>query len=85
MDYQAEKGEVAADVDKIELNHLNDIRLMRDKNIETEVETRKIRADCEREVDNIDKNDQTHLTKMGDWQVQKKQIEQARNNFKKES
>ena len=72
MDYQAEKGEVAADVDKIELNHLNDVRLIKDRIIETEVETRKAKADGDREVDHIEKDGQKHLNKMGDWQVQKK-------------
>ena len=85
MDYQAEKGDVATDADKIELNHLSDVRMVKDKIIETEVEIRKQKADCEKEKDNIGKDQSTQLTKQGEYQVQKKQIEQERVNFKKDS
>jgi len=34
MDYQREKGEVAADLDRIEINHLQDVRRVKDTTIE---------------------------------------------------
>ena len=48
MDYQREKTEITADLDKIEMDHLKDVRLIRDKVIECEVETRKGRQDVEK-------------------------------------
>ena len=48
MDYQREKSEIATDLDQIEMQHLQEVRQVRDKAIEQEVETRKVRAECER-------------------------------------
>ena len=67
------------------MNHLQDVRIVKDAVIETEVETRKMRSDCEREMSNLEKEESGHKNKMGEQQIQKKQIEQARNNFKVES
>lgn len=85
MDYQREKGEISADLDKIEMEHLKEVRQVRDKVIEQEVETRKVRAECERGAAQIEREEFTHRGKMDQWQVEKKQIRQAHENFNVES
>ena len=85
MDYQREKGEISADLDKIEIEHLKEVRQVRDKVIEQEVETRKVRAECERGAAQIEREEFAHRGKMDQWQVEKKQIRQAHENFNVES
>lgn len=48
MDYQREKQEISADLDKVELEHMKEIRGLRDKTVETEVEVRQIQAEVEK-------------------------------------
>jgi uncharacterized protein (DUF3084 family) len=43
LDYQREKSDITANLDNIEIEHLKDVRVIRDKVIECEVETRKVR------------------------------------------
>lgn len=85
MDYQREKSEITADLDKIEMEHLQDVRLIRDKTIECEVETRKVRSDNERVVSQIEREDQAHKSKMDELNIEKKQIKEDHGNFKVES
>ena len=85
IDYQREKSEITADLDKIEMEHLQDVRLIRDKIIECEVETRKVRSDNERVLVQIDKEDQAHKSKMDELSIEKKQIKEDHENFKDES
>jgi len=66
MDYQREKQEVATDLDKIELNHLSDLKKVKDQVIDTEVETRKFKSDCERDQAVIEREEHEHSTKMGE-------------------
>jgi len=85
LDYQREKSEITADLDKIEMEHLQDVRLIRDKTIECEVETRKVRSDNERVVSQIEREDQAHKSKMDELNIEKKQIKEDHGNFKVES
>jgi len=67
------------------MEHLQDVRLIRDKIIECEVETRKVRSDNERVVSQIEREDQAHKSKMDELNIEKKQIKEDHENFKKES
>ena len=57
---------------KIEIEHLKEVRQIRDKVIEQEVETRKVRAECERGAAQIEREEFAHRGKMDQWQVEKK-------------
>lgn len=48
MDYQREKQEIANDLDKIEIEHLQELRVVRDRTVETEVEVRQVNVEIER-------------------------------------
>ena len=48
MDYQKEKQEIANDIDKIEIEHLQELRLVRDRTVEAEVEVRQVHTEIER-------------------------------------
>ena len=48
LDYQREKQEINADLDKIEIEHIKEVRAIRDRIIESEVETRKASSEQER-------------------------------------
>lgn len=85
MDYQREKGEITADVDKLETEHLQEVRRIKDKIIETEVDIKRARADCEREMSTIEREQQSQVTRLGEWQIEKKKIQQEHSNFIKES
>jgi len=85
MDYQREKTEITADLDKIEMDHLKDVRLIRDKVIECEVETRKVRQDVEKVNQQIEKEEVSHKDKLDDFTIEKKQIQQGFENFKVDS
>lgn len=67
------------------MEHLQDVRLVRDKVVEAEVEARKVRAECERVVAQVDKEEQAHKGKLDEWQIEKKRLQQAQENFKAES
>jgi len=67
MDYQREKTEVSADVDKIELNHLQDVKLIKDRIIDTEVEVRKVKSHVEKQNAEIAKEETAHTAKMSEW------------------
>ena len=67
MDYQREKSEIATDLDQIEMQHLQEVRQVRDKAIEQEVETRKVRAECERLSSQIERDEHTHQSKQDQW------------------
>lgn len=60
LDYQKEKGEIGAELDRIEINHMQDIKHVKDNIIDTEVETRKAKADFEKQQGVIDKLEQEH-------------------------
>ena len=55
MDYQNERKDITADLDKIEMEHLQDVASIRNKIIDCEVDTRKFRSDNQMIVDQIDK------------------------------
>ena len=45
------------------MQHLQEVRQVRDKAIEQEVETRKVRAECERLTSQIERDEHTHQSK----------------------
>lgn len=49
------------------------------------METKKQRSEVDREKINLSKEEHAHKSKMGEIQIEKKQLEQARTNFKLES
>ena len=66
MDYQREKGEVAVDLDRIEMNHLQDVRRVKDTTIEQQVESRKVRAEQDKQTASLEQEGQAHKANMGD-------------------
>lgn len=72
LDYQREKNEIAADLDKIELTNISDIKLVKDKITQTQNQIRAIQQEQEKENKSIEKEEQQHRAKMGEWQVVKK-------------
>lgn len=67
------------------MDHLKDVRLIRDKVIECEVETRKIRQEVEKVHSQIEKEEVSHNDKLNDFTIEKKQIVQGTVNFKADS
>jgi len=64
LDYQREKQEITADIDRLEMEHLQDVRNIRDKIIEAEVESRRIKADVEKTEAAIKKDEDNHRSAM---------------------
>lgn len=85
LDYQGEKDQIAADVDKQELTHLHDIRLIKDKIAESAIETRRAKDLSEKERFNLDQDQQAHQAKMVDLNMEKKTVQQSHDAFKQES
>lgn len=56
------------------MEHLKDVRLIRDKVIECEVETRKVRQEVEKVNGQIEKEEVAHRDKLDDFNIEKKQI-----------
>ena len=57
------------------MEHLQDIRMIKDQIIEAEVETKKQRSEVEREKINLAKEENAHKSKIGDLDIEKKQLE----------
>ena len=85
MDYQGEKEQIAADVDKLEMTHLHDIRLLKDKIVETGVETRRAKEETEKQRQKLDDAVRDHTAKMVDLNMEKKSVQQSLDAFKIES
>ena len=69
MDYQREKQEISADLDKIELGHMSDLRGLRDKAVETEVEVRQMQSEVEKLKAAISKEASGHQAKMDEFAI----------------
>lgn len=84
-DYQGAKADIAGELDRFELDHLQEKRLVKDKIVEAEVEARRVQLECERVSTQIDKALEEHKGKLDEWEIEKERIRQAHENFKVES
>ena len=75
IEYQREKTEISADIDKLEMEQLQDVRIVRDKIIEQEVESRKVKADCEKIFNKIKKEEDNQKSSIDKMAIQKKQLQ----------
>jgi len=85
LDYQRAKADLAAELDRCELEHLQDKRVVKDKVVEAEVEARRVQLECERVSAQIAKAEEDHQGKLEEWEVEKERTRRAQEKFKVES
>lgn len=57
LDYEREKNEIVTDIDRIELDHQQSMREVRNRTIDMEVESRKTKAEREKIIAAVEKEE----------------------------
>ena len=82
MDYKREKEEIAADLDRLELAHMQELRAMRGVTSETESLLRRKEAEVEGLEASIAKDSRAAAAKKEELRIEEKRLLQAHESFR---
>lgn len=85
LDFQKEKNEITDEIDRKELEHLKEVKLVKEKTIEQEVEQRRLLAESEKLNAQTAAEENSHSTKLEELQLEINQLQEQRVRFSKDS
>jgi len=85
QDFQQEKGQIMEEIDRQEMDNLKELKVIKDRVIEQEVESRRVAADTEKTSAQILSQQNQHDTKLGELSLDIKQLQEQRVKFTKDS